>query len=148
MDPFGEAADALATAPPNVIFAAIVIALIVTTLGVGLPFATDWLSYRRRAREIDEVRAAAERKIAAYIDGDYPVVDPDADPLVQDAAYERRVRNALAHGVTVSYEHPDGTSSDLSLDPTSVESIEKFLKTIREEDALRGRRGESAAPTR
>ncbi len=148
MDPFGEGADALLNASPELLLTSVAIGITIALFIVGLIFFQEWRRYQRRFRELDEVQAVADHFIAAYFDGNRPVTDNKGGPQSPDPAYERRVRNALAHGVTVSYEHPDGTSSDLSLDPTSVESIEKFLKTIREEDALRGRQGEPAAPAR
>jgi biopolymer transport protein ExbB/TolQ len=119
----------------------LIVALLILSLLSLAAASLQLRTYRRRLHEIEELQRAAEQMAAGF-----ELRKPDGSPA--DAAYERMVRNTLAHAITLSYEHEDGTSSEVTLEPTSVESIENFLKTIREEDVLRGRRGESAAPAR
>lgn len=99
----------------------------------------EGLIWRQRSRELDELQEAADHLVSG-------MEITSANGTSVDPAYERKVRNAFAHTITLSYEHTDGTSSEVELDPTSVDSIERFLKAVREENALRGRQGEPAAP--
>lgn len=110
-------------------------------LGFLIVLVRTLLEWRRSVREVERLEKAADQLISGVA-----ITDLNGEPA--DAAYERRVRNALAHAITVSYVHPDGTSSEVKLDPTSVDSIEKFLKTVREDSALRGRQGEPATSVR